>query len=442
MQDIADIFCRLWDRLSRDLRPHAQFLANDEALVARGIEVERAILAGTWRDEARDGVVENTLGTLLGLDAAIGRAAPGQPWPGHPQLIELRERWNRTGRFNSDATSGALLVRHVQPARRSQMVDDVDDIFDAVIRVPPDSWASINHVVLPEYADLTPEAIENGLRVACVPFVGHRGELDWSIRKRRQVAVFAAQARDDPVLHARVAKVLRVLDSSGAHVALLPEMACCPSLLAAWQAALRDRGRDSALRLLMPGTGNLAASDPPSNTAVLLDARTGAVLAEQHKLDRFTLRPDEIPRFGLWFGEDGVEEDLTPGSKLTVIESRVGRLVMLICEDLASLTTVGHLIHKVGASVALVAVFSRPTQLHRWEHGRASVLVDKVGTSVYVANSLVSAELLGEHTPVGTALAITPDGAKLGCVSAAGDVVLFDVRPGAEPDVRQLPPAA
>jgi predicted amidohydrolase len=198
-----------------------------------------------------------------------------------------------------------------------------------------------------------------------------------------------------------------------------------PALLERWQVALRERppGR---LRLVLAGSGNLDGSSPPVNEAVLLDARTGEVLVRQRKVHPFNLSQEDVQLWGLTDRLTGpIDEDLSRGQRVCVVEAGGVRLAILVCEDLARLHRFAGALHAHGVSLILVPVFARPTKDRRWERARAEVYSDAVGSSVVVANSLVIAEILRSPTPVGTAIAVAPGEAAVGHCSEPDDVVVF-----------------
>jgi predicted amidohydrolase len=176
------------------------------------------------------------------------------------------------------------------------------------------------------------------------------------------------------------------------------------------------------------GTGNIDAASPPSNTALLLDACTGEVLARQPKLHPFNFSPDDL---ALWRLEDRlrapIDEDLRRGERVCVIEAGGVRVAMLVCEDLARLHRFAAALHAHGVSLILVPVFARPTKDRRWERARAEVYSDAIGATVVVANSLVMATILGTEPPAGTALAVAPGEAAVGRTSSPDDVVVFSL---------------
>jgi predicted amidohydrolase len=159
---------------------------------------------------------------------------------------------------------------------------------------------------------------------------------------------------------------------------------------------------------------------------VLLDATTGETLAVQPKLHPFNFSPEDLT---LWQLSDRftapIDEDLSRGERLCVIEAGGARLAILVCEDLARLHAFSATLHAHGVSLILVPVFARPTKDRRWERARAEVYSDATGSTVVVANSLVMAAILGSPTPVGTAIAIAPGHAAVGHASEPHDIVVF-----------------
>jgi predicted amidohydrolase len=193
-------------------------------------------------------------------------------------------------------------------------------------------------------------------------------------------------------------------------IGVAPELTLTPALLDAWQQAMRspDRG-SSRLRLMIPGSGVLTdAGARASNTAVLLDGRTGAVIARQHKLFAFDFDETELERWKLQqrLGSQTLAEDLVPGRRLEVIDAGGARIAILICEDLSRLLDVGPLIRDFGVSHLLAPVFSRPLKARRWENTAGDVYVRETGTAVVVSNSLVMSSILS--TEGASAMVLAP----------------------------------
>jgi predicted amidohydrolase len=214
-----------------------------------------------------------------------------------------------------------------------------------------------------------------------------------------------------------VEKVITAWDEQDVAIGIAPELCLSGSLLERWQVALRERegAGASRLRLVVAGSGNVNGSSPPTNEAVMLDARTGEVLVRQPKVHPFNFSQQDLELWGLADRLTApIDEDLSRGGRVCVVEAGGARLAILVCEDLARLHAFAAALHAHGVSLLLVPVFARPTKDRRWERARAEVYSDAIGASVVVANSLVIAEILRSPTPVGTAIAIAPGHAAVG----------------------------
>ena len=253
-------------------------------------------------------------------------------------------------------------------------------------------------------------------------------ELEWEVQERSGLRFYRIHPADREPTRTRVEKVITAWDEQDVAIGIAPELCLSRALLERWQTALRERvgARTSRLRLVLAGSGNLDGSSPPANEAVLLDARTGEVLVRQRKVHPFNFSPDDLELWGLADRLTApIDEDLSRGERVCVVEAGGARLAILVCEDLARLHAFAAALHAHGVSLVLVPVFARPTKDRRWERTRAEVYCDAIGSSVVIANSLVIAEILRSPTPVGTAIAIAPGHAAVGHSSEPDDVVVF-----------------
>jgi predicted amidohydrolase len=429
MQDHADLFCALFDALAPALfhADGAAWMADPEvAAVAEAAEL--AVLAGERVAPPED--PRGRFAVLLGLDAALAHANPVLGGAAPPALTEYAMRYAESGRFDSAALPGALLPRFARPGRRGQLPDDLVDAFGSVVRVDAAAWDACDHVALPARCRLTRPEREAGIRVATAPMIREPDELEWLVEERAGLRFYRIHPADREPTRARVERVIAGWDAQDVAIGVAPELCLSPALLERWQAALRERpgAGASRLRLVMAGSGNLSGSDPPVNEAVLLDARTGEVLARQRKVHPFNFSHADVELWGLTDRLSApVDEDLRRGERVCVVEAGGARLAVLVCEDLARLHAFSAALHAHGVSLLLVPVFARPTKDRRWERSRAEVYSDAIGSSVVVANSLVIAEILQSPAPVGTAIAVAPGQAAVGHASEPDDVVVFEL---------------
>jgi predicted amidohydrolase len=347
--------------------------------------------------------------------------------------MEPALRYAESGRLDSGALPGALLPRFARPGRGGQLPTDLAEAFGAVVRVGPAEWAACDHHTLPAHARLSRPDREAGLRIATAPLIREPGELEWEAEERAGMRFYRIHPAENGPTRRRIERVIASWDEQGAAIGVVPELCLSHELLTQWQSALRERGGGEAsrLRLVLAGSGNVDGAAPPANTAILLDALTGEVLARQSKIHPFNFSPDDIELWGLGDRFRGpIDEDLRPGERLCVIEAGGARMAILVCEDLSRLHAFAALLHAHGVSLILVPVFARPTKDRRWERSRAEVYGDATGSSVIVANSLVIASILGTPAPVGTALAVAGGQAAVGCASEPDDVIVFELDGG------------
>ena len=431
--DYADLFCELFDRLNP-----AQFHSDGEAwmadgdVVATAARIERAALDGHPVD-APDGA-RGAFAVLLGLDAALAHANPTLAGWAPPALTEYALRYAESGRLDSGAHPGALLPRFARPGRRGQLPDDLADAFGSVLRVTAADRDACDQIALPARSRLTRPEREAGLRVSTAPMIRDPDELAWEVKERSGMRFYRIHPADREPTAARVKKVIKAWDEQGVTIGVIPELCLSRTLLERWQAALRERAEagSSRLRLVVAGSGNVEGSSPPTNEAVMLDARTGEALVRQHKVHPFNFSQEDLELWGLADRLTApIDEDLARGERVCVVEAGGARLAILVCEDLARLHAFAAALHAHGVSLLLVPVFARPTKDRRWERSRAELYCDAIGSSVVVANSLVIADILRSSMPVGTAIAIAPGHAAVGHASEPDDVVVFKLDGGA-----------
>lgn len=81
-------------------------------------------------------------------------------------------------------------------------------------------------------------------------------------------------------------------------------------------------------------------------------------------------------------------EDITRGLAVTVLETSLGRLAILICEDLNQSVQWERELAECGISHLFVPIFSKPIMQYRWEQAGAQRQIDNTGAWLVIANSL------------------------------------------------------
>jgi predicted amidohydrolase len=377
---------------------------------------------------------------LFGIDAALAEVHPsrGDPLSLCNGLLHVAERYRCTGSLSSSEVQGGLLPRFTEP--QSGPPDRVADLFATVLRVSEQTRRAVRVLLPPDPA--APSAFRSwdpgrGIRIACAGLVSEADELRWRTCRRGDHDHFAVEVESSAALRARVEQILKRIDRAGAQIAVLPESTLSPELLEVWTQAIRRRRAGSELRLLLPGTGNLAGTDPPSNTAVLLDGQTGDEIMRVQKRNRFRLQADQRTGYGLGDKDAGaISEDLDAGEAgpLTVLDLPIGRLAILICEDLAATERYLGPLTEVGASLILSPVLSRPPGGdYRWEQRRAESYASRPGGTVVISNSLALSLRLGSTLPASTSLVVSRHGAQLAKTRTGEDLSVFELLPGTPP---------
>ncbi|MFL5884097.1 MAG: hypothetical protein ACJ77M_03430 [Thermoleophilaceae bacterium] len=428
--DFADLFCELFDSLPEpEFRSGAERWLTDPEVVAFAADVQhRALDEALDGETLRDREPRLAFAALRGLDAALAHANPVTGGVAPPALAEYALRYAESGRLDSGAVPGALLPRFARPGRGGQLPAELADAFAATVRVAAAEWEACEHRTLPAHARLVRTHRETGLRIATAPMIREPDELHWEVHERGELRFYRIHPADRDPTARRIERVIASWDEHDVTIGIAPELCLSRHLLERWRTALRDReaAASNRLRLVVAGTGNVEGTTPPSNTAVLLDAQTGEPLVQQRKIHPFNFTPDDLALWGLADRFDApIDEDLTRGERLCVLEAGGVRIAILVCEDLARLHAFSQTMHAHGVSLILVPVFARPTKDRRWERSRADVYGETTGSSVVVANSLVMASILRADRPAGTAIAVAAGGAAVGHAAEPDDVVVF-----------------
>jgi predicted amidohydrolase len=439
LHSFPDLFCSFYDALDDDLaRANAEAWFGDEGLrsfaasVASDVEGGRPAGSVRMRVENHPDPEGARYAALVGMDralrhvnTAVSLSSERPPLP----LQALATFVAAHGRLDSRAAGGALLPRLVARGRHEGNVSHKRELFANILRVPQASWERATVTWVGEAAALHRHDLSGGLLLGCVPVIADPREMSFRVRETGGRRYYRISAADQPVTAKRIPRILAELDAAEVLVGLAPELTLTPELLGAWQRAMRspDRG-PSRLRLLIPGSGVLTASEGrASNTAVLLDGRSGAVIARQRKLFAFDFTETELERWKLQrrLGSEPLAEDLAHGRTLEVIDAGGVRIAVLICEDLARLLDIGPLIRDFGVSHVLAPVFSRPIQARRWENTAADIHARETGTTVVVSNSLVMSSILSTDGASAMVLAPGSRDALLGTSTGPADVVSF-----------------
>lgn len=413
--DPADAFIDIFDEVPEELflGDEAQQLRTVPAVMREAREVEQAILkhgkaparlANLPNDDSQNRVA---LARLIGLDLILRRVHPHAESPTPAPLLPLATRYVRRGHFNTSRESGLLLPRLMKYGAPDHLSDKYE-LF-SVVRVEPNRVERIQFQSFGARGWPTIKGKEDVV-VACVPFLETIEDIQLERVDKFGDGRYRLGPNDEARLKRRIDEVITALDRSGATIGVLPEGALSKTLLSQWKLRLAQtypRSR-SSLAMVIVGTGPVTGEDPPRNRAVVLD-RQGEHLWEQDKLCDYTLQQGTIRFWELPnLGDGDLKEDIHRGSHLFVAETTLGRIAILICEDLQRCDTRRIVPGDLGVSHILVPVFDRLLEKRRWHKTAAEPYLNWTGSRVAVSNSRVVGNLMSKPSPMSTALGMSP----------------------------------
>ena len=403
--DPAALFMELYDQLPDDvfLADKAVQWDNEDAWVTlHAMRVYDQILTYGEADPVqierivKEGDDRGIFTVLRGIDWALAHINPFSNIYEHENLEWLAIRYAETGRLN---TGGRRRVRF-SPGERTRRPRGTcrKALYFRLHRVTRQSWAKIKLEILPNACQ--PPKFRPGqyIPVGCAPLLETFDDVELDIQKRYKTLFFRIGPVGSRSLRDRILRVIRNLDASGATIGIIPESTLTDGLLRYWKdEAVRTATLDKPLRWLLVGTGPLGGNDPPLNRAVLLDRFTGQEILSQDKLTSFVLTADQVRDWKLP-GKPIAEpaaEDITRGSTVTVLETALGRLAVVICEDLNQSIEWDRELFECGFTHLFVPIFSKPIMYFRWEQQGVERQITNSGAWLVVANSLVIQNALG-----------------------------------------------
>ncbi|WP_433335329.1 hypothetical protein [Spirillospora sp. CA-294931] len=405
--DPADLFVRLYDELPDELftgwtvpewydDPEVRRQANQisEIVLVLG-ELDSDLVARLVRDDGHRG----RFTVLLGLDIALAHANPYGPYSDSPALSHVLIRYELSGRFNGEGTTGALLPRCAFPGRPRGLPAKAD--YFGVHRVPEAHMERIGHRLLPKRNDAYfPRDVP--VTVGCAPLLESYTDIEIKFEQRYGMSVYRLRPANHDALRARITSIIERLDASGARLAVIPEATLSDELLEHWRQTAYETARNdretSPLRFLLVGSGPLGPDDPPPNRAVLIDRWTGEDLLVQDKMAGFTLDARQMRQWGLPGApvEGSPAEYMTPGTTIGLLDGALGRIAIMICEDLGQSIRWERELKSCGVSHLLIPIFSKPILRFRWEQQGAERQVTEIGSWVVVSNSLAVGAAIDE----------------------------------------------
>lgn len=322
-------------------------------------------------------------------------------------LLEIDRYYRENGRFNK-ATSHALVLpkaplRAGRTRRRpgvssNQLQDRFEHLLCFKDPVPS------SHVVSPRKLDSggdpDVDLIETGgvLRLALIPLAERGDDLILETLEEGEgwLDVRPRDEEREQLLAEAAESALRAAEDSGVHVALFPELTVSPVAQRAIRETLRDLARKTggrpSLQLVVAGSGLTEETHPktglPYNESVVF-GRAGQVLWRQRKLNHYLVSTSRLKSYGVRVGRRSTyREHFHAGQELHVVDGSLGRMVVLVCQDLYESVPGERVMDQLRPDWAFCPVLDAEMEVGRWYHQRALPLAERFGVSTVVVNSL------------------------------------------------------
>ena len=172
-------------------------------------------------------------------------------------------------------------------------------------------------------------------KVAILPFLSHIDEFDVAETATLFGPGYQVKPKGTDVLMERIKDATAILVGADVDFAVLPEyILSVRDARPRWRRCLSEYGESQGkLRWVLVGSGPIRPGDGVTNTAMIVRAGKEHDILEQAKRSAFNIRQDRIDAWCMtpMLPTPGAHiEDIVLGDTLTVIESDVGRIVVLI----------------------------------------------------------------------------------------------------------------
>jgi predicted amidohydrolase len=282
-------------------------------------------------------------------------------------------------------------------------------LFESFLRWNDEKACGLSAVkvrVLPELS-CPIESIQAALTVAIVPLVAAIDDFAFeALDSQSGLQKFRVSLRRPDEVEARARLAIAKAAEAACDVVLFPELCLTPAAQRGIGTAIRETSCRFGGRpwLVVAGSAHTPVQGAPGqfhNRAVLFDG-AGTEWLGHNKLFRYEIQEYEQGRYGIVdaLGQTPRVEDIVTFPRvLEILEAPMGRVAVLICEDLAVTHFVHSVVHGLEIDWLLVPVMDGAQNTHRWTASRAKDYASEYGTSVLVGtcSALVAAHRASEN---------------------------------------------
>lgn len=198
-------------------------------------------------------------------------------------------------------------------------------------------------------------------------------------------------------LKQRVDDVIKKLEAEEVNIVVLPELAVNPEIVKAISNRLKENVKQSKqqtnIQLVVTGTCLIEKEDEhtnlPYNDCVILDD-TGEELWRQCKLNPYTLSTEKVKHYKIKteYPEEEHMECIHTNNRLEVRDGILGRMIVLICEDLAKNEPRQTVLQYLLPEWIFTPVLSEEIGKRWWEVRNSWAIANHYPTNTIVSNSL------------------------------------------------------
>jgi predicted amidohydrolase len=275
------------------------------------------------------------------------------------------------------------------------------------------------------------ESLKRQLKVAVVPLIPTTDQFEWSRTELLGVPSFRVALKNQESIANAALSALSSAANVRCDILVFPELC----LTTAMQKAIGDwlyANSKGYPWLVVAGSAPTPTRDGSGdlhNRAIVFNG-VGWPLMQYHKLHRYEMSRREQDRYGLAdvFGEIARIEDIAVDPlEIGVLDTQVGRMAVVICEDLSAVELLEPLVSGLGLDWLLAPVLDGSQTHERWtarfgrryaERGSALVVATSLGL---VSKHCQSEAAKGNPIPAGVGLVVRPTlfGAQLKILTSA-----------------------
>jgi predicted amidohydrolase len=309
---------------------------------------------------------------------------------------EIRQHWRFAGTLTRDAP-GLLLPKRGRPCdwqrrKPDRKVYDHASHFDGFLRWTGDETVDVESIRIRVLSDPPVEWVRERLTLAVVPLPGSMDDLDFQpVDEPLGHPAFRVSLKDPERVKEAAETALTRAAELGCDIVMFPELCVTERIQEDLAAAIKRLPSRFGGRpwLVVAGSAHTELPEPGHfhNRARVFDGRGEEVL-RHNKLHPYVMASGEQDRYGIVDALRGIprEEDIVcVPRELRLLETAIGRVAVIICEDLSVRRWIDALVDSLEIDWLFVPVMDGAQTRLRWTGRYASGYAYEHGVFTLVA---------------------------------------------------------